>query len=53
MRKSGIWEAMIFVFGRNPKSLGDALMIVCLFIVTTVCLPGIHATILAVEESAR
>ena len=46
-------EAIIYVFGGNPKSLGDALMITYLFIVTTVCLPGIHATILAVEESAR
>ena len=53
VRKSGIWDSMIFVLGRRPKSLADALMTVYLLIVTTVSRPGTHATILAVDVSAR
>ena len=53
VRKSGMWDSMIFVLGRWPKSLADALMTVFLLIVTTVCRPGTHATILAVDVSAR
>ena len=47
---------MMFVFGRNPKSLGDALMIVYLFVsilVSDNCVSARDTTILAFEESAR
>ena len=53
VRKSGMWDSMILVLGRRLKSLADALTTVYLLIVTTVCRPGTHATILAVDVSAR
>ena len=53
VRKAGIWDSMILVLDRIPKSLADALTTVYLLILTTVCLPGTHGTMLAVDVSAR
>ena len=53
MRKSRIWDSMILVLVRRPKSLANAFMAVYLLIVTTVYHPGTHATIMAVDVSAR
>ena len=49
VRNSGVWDSKMLVLGRRPKSLDDALMTMYLLIVTTVCRPGVHATILAVD----
>ena len=52
--KSGIWYSMILVLRRSSNSLADALITVYMLInITTVCRPSTHATILAVDVSAR
>jgi len=53
VRKSGMWDLIIFLLSCSPKSLGEALMIVYLFIVATVLRPGIQAMTLWVTLSAR